>query len=316
MPLPSEIVALAPHLAAVATTTGLTVVGRNAIARVLGGLADLAMTPIDDVNQKLKDRREARSTIAKAIAQAAATVAEGDQDLVRRALATQFTEATRKQKARETVARIAIENLAEPSTSNEEIPNAKGSDTDVDEDWLNTFTGYAERASSDRMQQLWGKVLAGEIQKPGNYSIQSMRLLSEMTSNVAELFTQAVSMSCGDSIVSEGSGISTHSASILEANGLLSGSGGTFSRSAEGGKLTLVASGAKASLGIEAKTERVTVYLLTSSGLELKKLLPPPDELDVVRKNAIALAKKRLGRGNKYHVILNTGNSRKTIEVF
>ncbi len=60
-----------------------------------------------------------------------------------------------------------------------------------DEDWLNIFSEYASRASSDRLRQLWGRVLAGELRESGNFSLSTLRFLSELDKKTAEMF-QAV----------------------------------------------------------------------------------------------------------------------------
>lgn len=53
--------------------------------------------------------------------------------------------------------------------------------TEPDDDWLNVFERYVEDASSERLQGLWGKVLAGEIRRPGRFSTRTLRFLSEFS---------------------------------------------------------------------------------------------------------------------------------------
>ena len=53
------------------------------------------------------------------------------------------------------------------------------------------FLGYAEGMEDPYLQELWGKVLAGEIQQPGSYSLRTLDVLSAMTQKEAELFVEA-----------------------------------------------------------------------------------------------------------------------------
>ena len=40
---------------------------------------------------------------------------------------------------------------------------------EVDPDWLNHFGGYAEKATSEHVRDLWARVLGGEIRRPGSF---------------------------------------------------------------------------------------------------------------------------------------------------
>lgn len=66
----------------------------------------------------------------------------------------------------------------------------KGEDTTatIDEDWLNTFETEARQKSTEEFQFLFGKVLAGEIRQPGTFSIKTIKILSSIDKNTAEVF--------------------------------------------------------------------------------------------------------------------------------
>ena len=57
--------------------------------------------------------------------------------------------------------------------------------------WTMRFLGYAEGMGDPYLQELWGKVLAGEIKQPGSYSLRTLDVLSAMTQKEAELFIKA-----------------------------------------------------------------------------------------------------------------------------
>ncbi|WP_419168785.1 DUF2806 domain-containing protein [Halobacteriovorax sp.] len=61
-------------------------------------------------------------------------------------------------------------------------------DEEVDADWRKRFFKKAKDISHEEMQKVWGKVLAGEVEKPGSYSMRSLELLSNLTQYEAEIF--------------------------------------------------------------------------------------------------------------------------------
>jgi hypothetical protein len=61
-------------------------------------------------------------------------------------------------------------------------------DVQISDDWLNIFEREAVEMSSEQMQRLFGKVLAGELRKPGSYSIKTVRTLAQLDNRVAALF--------------------------------------------------------------------------------------------------------------------------------
>lgn len=62
----------------------------------------------------------------------------------------------------------------------------------VDEDWISSFFDFVANVSNDQMQILWGKVLAGEVEKPGSFSIRTLDVLRKMTQEDARCFANIV----------------------------------------------------------------------------------------------------------------------------
>lgn len=60
------------------------------------------------------------------------------------------------------------------------------SDKPINEDWLRAWKRGAESVSSEDLQQLWGSLLAGEIQAPGQYSLRTIRFLETISSDEAK----------------------------------------------------------------------------------------------------------------------------------
>lgn len=61
----------------------------------------------------------------------------------------------------------------------------------VDSDWLQVLVKYAEEANSEQMQDLWSRVLAGETELPGSYSLRALETLKKMSKKDAEIFDAA-----------------------------------------------------------------------------------------------------------------------------
>jgi len=79
-------------------------------------------------------------------------------------------EQLKRQENREAIAIEAVKLLDEsPPDIQTEGPS---------EDWLNVFSSYAEKATSDRLRQHWAHILAGEIRYPGTFSLATLQLFS------------------------------------------------------------------------------------------------------------------------------------------
>lgn len=82
---------------------------------------------------------------------------------------------------------INIERIATHAMN--ELP-PEVSEEPVDEDWIARFFDAAKDVSSEQMQLLWGKLLVGEVAKPGSYTQRTLEILRNMTSAEATLFTR------------------------------------------------------------------------------------------------------------------------------
>ena len=89
-----------------------------------------------------------------------------------------------KQLNRESIAFLALDNLR--STTGV-VDNDSGQDATLSADWLNYFGDFAEKASSEELQSLWGKILAGEIRKPGSFSRKTLRFIAELDQESAQI---------------------------------------------------------------------------------------------------------------------------------
>jgi hypothetical protein len=74
----------------------------------------------------------------------------------------------------------------------EELVNEQQSppDRSIDDDWLFKWHESASKVSAEELQQLWGKVLAGEVKSPGQFSFRTMEFLKNISQEEAQLITK------------------------------------------------------------------------------------------------------------------------------
>ncbi len=66
----------------------------------------------------------------------------------------------------------------------------------IDPDWFHSFVMMAENIHSPTMQELWGKIFAVEVQRPGSFSLRSLETLTKLTQRDAKLFSKACVVAC------------------------------------------------------------------------------------------------------------------------
>lgn len=116
---------------------------------------------------------------------------------------------------------IAEEILADDqSPESEKVP---------EDDWLFNWREYASRVSTEDLQLLWGKVLAGEVKNPGSYSYRTLDFLktmskfdAEVLEKVAQFVVSNVIVSDLDNILEEG-GVKFGDLIYLQELGILTG---------------------------------------------------------------------------------------------
>jgi len=69
------------------------------------------------------------------------------------------------------------------------------SNESIDPDWFYSFTDLAENIYSPDMQELWGKILAVEISRPGSFSLNTLETLRKLTQRDAKIFALACRLS-------------------------------------------------------------------------------------------------------------------------
>ncbi len=198
----------------------------KALDRLVGAAIDVPVAKLEQKKAKIDAQTESYRIVEAAIAQAVVEQAGGDPETAKRALEVLVRKEYRKQTNREAVAAAMVENMREqgpsPDAVKAELPPAE-----LDEDWLNVFERFAEDASSERLQGLWGRVLAGEVRRPGRFSTRTLRFLSEFSQADALTFEAFAKSAFGDAapkeLVSPPGRKDIRELIYLEAHGLIQG---------------------------------------------------------------------------------------------
>lgn len=99
----------------------------------------------------------------------------------------------------------------------------------VDDDWLYAWRENAGRVSTDELQYLWGRILAGEVKNPGSYSFRTLEFLKGLSKDEAELISKVGQFVLKDAIfrdhdeILNGEGVTFAALLSLQDIGLLSG---------------------------------------------------------------------------------------------
>ena len=74
-----------------------------------------------------------------------------------------------------------------------EVGDKQAQDHEVDHDWTARFFTEIQDVSSEEMQSLWAKVLAGEVERPRRTSIRTLDILRGLDQRTANLFRKLCS---------------------------------------------------------------------------------------------------------------------------
>lgn len=64
----------------------------------------------------------------------------------------------------------------------------------TDYDWFSRYIALSEEVSNPTMQDLWAKILAGELTKPGSFSFKALQVFRDMSIHDAKLLAKACSL--------------------------------------------------------------------------------------------------------------------------
>ena len=84
----------------------------------------------------------------------------------------------------------AVVDRAYDELSGEESANSEP----VSQDWMSRFFNSVEDISNEKMQEIWGHILAGEIRSPNTYTYRTLECLKNITQQEAEVFLRVAAL--------------------------------------------------------------------------------------------------------------------------
>ena len=227
-------------------------------------------------------RRDAAATsdatviLAKAEAERETLLGEARIGVAQRALERLSVKEISRQENLEQIAHKAADEAAQFPEEEREADKPP-----IDPDWMARFVNKAQDVSNEDMQQLWARIVAGEVHTPGKFSLRTLDKLSNITKEEAHIFNKLCEISTELGAVLKYSiesqfddiGIKYNDLMLLRASGLLYDSdtielvGGPGKFVQANGNVRIVISSDN-----NDNTFMLKTLLMTPEGVELKNI--------------------------------------------
>lgn len=159
-------------------------------------------------------------------------------------------------------------------------------DTPVDEDWTRRFFNITGDISSNEMQEIWARILSGEIKHPGSFSMRTLETIRNMRTEEAQIFQKIIPLImyhgnvyfiCADTDILKKYGVSFADIMALDDCGLMDSNNKTVNVSINDNEPAYFQSDKFLLFINRRKPENikisVDVYSVTRAGLELFNIL-------------------------------------------
>lgn len=284
------------------TETGLSVRTKSraiaAIDRLVGAAVDVPASRMEAYASRVRSQTRLESATYDAAVEkveAATDIGADAGRLVDEVVASQFQAIANKRH----VTDRTVEYLSSSDPDSE-----MESETDTEElepDWLNYFGGYAEKATSEKVRDLWARVLAGEIRRPRSFSLATLRLLAELDQQTASWFQEETAFRVGGEYILKPKKIRgelSQRLSFLEEVGLIQyvspigGMGREFKPDQNGNAVIFEG---EFCLRMQLKgTVQLDIIPITRTGQEIARIFPPVDPKAVLKRIGETLRSKAM----------------------
>ena len=167
----------------------------KAFDRLCSALIDVPVGALERRSAEKRAETEARIKIREEITNQTVGQMKVDPEYAQRAVKKYGKKILREQSNLDKICAIAVNLLKrEKSASSTNQSTDSAEEKTINDDFLNSFEEEARQKSTEDMQLLFGRILAGEIRKPGTYSIRAVKILGQLDQNVAILFKRLCSL--------------------------------------------------------------------------------------------------------------------------
>lgn len=159
----------------------------KAVSQIAGAATDIGAAWLESHADNIRSRTDARRLLRTETARSIAEAFGTDSAIANRAFARHASTILGEQINVEDILVVAAEQLEKDGTRFQP-------ETEPTDDFMNGFLNEAKQKSSEEMKLAFGRILAGEIQQPGSFSLRTVRSLSVMPTDAAVLFKRACAM--------------------------------------------------------------------------------------------------------------------------
>lgn len=135
-----------------------------------------------------KHATELKNRVASIIVDKFPSYLDENPQLVERTLEYYVSDVLRAQKNREKIVKQSFSHISPSNSATEQ--------NKISDDWLTQFFQYAGDISDEKMQTIWAKLLANEIQQAGSFHRKTLQIVRLLEQEEAEHFTNLCSVSC------------------------------------------------------------------------------------------------------------------------
>lgn len=185
----------------------------------------------------------------------------------------------------------------------------KVSDEPVNTDWTNRFLGIVEDISDETLQDIWGRILAGEVKHPNSFSLRTLDLLRNITKEEAELFVKASKFYIEkDYICTEDFALSLHETLLLGETGFINSEELTKTWTVEQNNKSNVIIDRNVLFILHNNSNKqikciLSIKKLSKSGIEILSLVDRPDRTDFYNSLARFLKSEGVSHVFKHEIV-------------
>ena len=165
----------------------------KAFGQLCAAAIDIPVAYLTGVADERRAETAARISLINTSAVQIARQMQTDPEYARVAVQKFGQRVLREQVNLDLISQRAANEILQAGVADEQQQQGESGDT-ISDDWLNAFETEARQKSTEEMQVLFGKILAGEIRKPGTFSIRAVKILGSLDQSAASHFVRLCSM--------------------------------------------------------------------------------------------------------------------------
>jgi Protein of unknown function (DUF2806) len=166
----------------------------KAFNQLCTALIDVPVAHLEGRAAEIREESMARRKLIATTSDQIAAQISVAPEMAQIAVAKHGAKILREQVNLDRISSIAATQLKAEALKVAQIPNEQAERGEITDDWLNSFQNQAAEKSSEEMQLLFGRILAGEIARPGSFSVRTVKLISQLDESTAKLFRRLCSL--------------------------------------------------------------------------------------------------------------------------